>query len=272
MTFRIALFLLFAFGAFLALPTRSGTAQVVVKPATPAVTWTISGALSEACTCNVPCTCNFGQGPSPHHYCYAFFSYHIRQGTFGSVKLDDLHFGAADLKTKRTFFIDERANADQRDAIKQIIARVIQKVTVAESSKTVREITPDIRYVTVKQTYDDRRNRLEVAGLGEFAADYIMGLDKSKPVIVHNNTTWRLPDTIKAKTSIFRVRAGADAINTNGTNSNQGDFTYTDLTDFGSGAAWSCGAEMNSSSGTKNADPPRVGCGDSPFFMQKGTQ
>src|SRR5205823_10964258 len=33
--------------------------------------WEISGDLTEACTCAVPCTCNFGRGPSPRHYCYA---------------------------------------------------------------------------------------------------------------------------------------------------------------------------------------------------------
>ena len=42
--------------------------------------WKIAGALSEACTCSVPCTCNFGEGPSPHSYCYPFYSYEIRKG------------------------------------------------------------------------------------------------------------------------------------------------------------------------------------------------
>src|SRR5215472_12305137 len=58
--------------------------------------WQIKGSLSEACTCSVPCTCNFGEGPSPHSYCYAVFSYEIKEGSFGGVKLDGLRFGGID--------------------------------------------------------------------------------------------------------------------------------------------------------------------------------
>ena len=61
--------------------------------------WQIKGALSEACTCNVPCTCNFGEGPSPHAYCYAVYSYEIKEGSFNGVKLDGLRFGAIDAAT-----------------------------------------------------------------------------------------------------------------------------------------------------------------------------
>ncbi len=107
------------------------------------------------------------------------------------------------------------------------------------------EIAPDVRYVRINQEYDDRKNHLEIPGVGEFRADYLMGLDKTKPVVVHNNTTWRLEDVIKAKTTVFRVRIGRDSINVKDTNSNQGDFTYTDRTDFGSRGAWSCGADMS---------------------------
>ncbi|HEY6402533.1 MAG TPA: DUF1326 domain-containing protein, partial [Blastocatellia bacterium] len=49
--------------------------------------WHISGALSEACTCSVPCTCNFGEGPSPHNYCHAVYAYGIKEGRYNGVKL-----------------------------------------------------------------------------------------------------------------------------------------------------------------------------------------
>lgn len=241
---------LFLFGglmglALLGLTSRYGAAQTPATPSTASTAWTITGALSETCTCTVPCTCNFGQGPSPHSYCYAFYSYHIREGKYGPLVLDGLHFGAADLKAGRTFFIEDRANPAQREALKMIIARVIEKSTAAEAAETARDITPDIRYVAINQEYDDRKNRLEIPGVGEFRADYLMGLDKNKPVVVHNNTTWRLEDVIKAKTTVFRVRVGRDSVNVKDTNSNQGDFTYTDRTDFGSRGAWSCGSDMS---------------------------
>jgi hypothetical protein len=207
--------------------------------------WTIRGALTEACTCAVPCTCNFGQGPSPHVYCYPFYSYDIRQGKYGGVSLDGLHFGATDLKGRRTIFIDERAGEAQREALRVIAARVIERLSVEEAEKRGQEVDPNVRYTAVKQEYDARHNHLLVAGLGEFSADYIMGLDKSQPLVVRNNTTWRIRDAIKAKTSLYRVKVGPDAIDTKDTNSNQGEFEYTEGTDFGAPARWNCGACAN---------------------------
>jgi hypothetical protein len=212
---------------------------------TPGQTWTIRGALTEACTCSVPCTCNFGQGPSPHGYCYPFYSYDIRQGKYGEVSLDGLRFGATDLKGGRTIFIDERATERQREALLVIAARVIKRLSVEEAEKSAKEVDPEVRFTSIKQEYDERRNRLEVAGVGEFAAEYIMGLDKTQPLVVRNNTTWRIHDAIKAKTSIYRIKVGRNSVDTKDTNSNQGDFEYTNTTDFGSPARWNCGACAN---------------------------
>ncbi|HEX8651225.1 MAG TPA: DUF1326 domain-containing protein [Pyrinomonadaceae bacterium] len=224
--------------------THGATATESSNEASPsnAQAWTIRGALTEACTCSVPCTCNFGQGPSPHNYCYPFYSYDIRQGKYGAASVDGLHFGATDLKGRRTIFIDERAVDAQREALRVIAARVIERLSVEEAEKRGKEVDPNVRYTAVKQEYDARHNHLWVAGLGEFSADYIMGLDKSQPLVVRNNTTWRIRDAIKAKTSLYRVKVGPDAIDTKDTNSNQGEFEYTEKTDFGSPARWNCGA------------------------------
>ncbi|HEX8493871.1 MAG TPA: DUF1326 domain-containing protein [Pyrinomonadaceae bacterium] len=235
------------------LPAQTSGTQNAVAPVERAIAevaakknvWMIRGALTEACTCAVPCTCNFGDGPSPHSYCWPFYSYHIREGYYEDIKLDGLHFGSADLGGGRTMFIDERATEQQRAALRHIIARMIVRVPADEAEAKMKEMASQLRYTAVKQEYDERSNRLAVAGLGEFTADYIMGLDKSQPIVVRNNTTWRIHDSIKARTSVYNVKAGRDAVNTKNTNSNQGDFEYTDQTDFGGPARWNCGACAN---------------------------
>src|SRR5262245_21557244 len=66
---------------------------VILVSLTVALRWSIfaddpfhiRGALSEACTCNVPCPCNFGQGPSPHNYCHAVYAYGIKEGSYNGV-------------------------------------------------------------------------------------------------------------------------------------------------------------------------------------------
>ncbi|HEX8096702.1 MAG TPA: hypothetical protein VF507_01645, partial [Pyrinomonadaceae bacterium] len=138
---------------------------------------------------------------------------------------------------------DER----QREALRLIAMRVVGHFTADEAESKAKEFGPRFRYAAVRQEYGGRGNRLEVAGLGEFAADYIMGMDKSEPVVVRNNTTWRVREAVKAKTSFYRVRAGRDAVNTKATNSNQGEFEFTDKTDFGAPAKWNCGACANRS-------------------------
>jgi hypothetical protein len=242
-------------------PPNNGSAQsgAVTSPtneaqpaeAVAAKSWKIAGAVTEACTCSVPCSCNFGQGPSPHPYCYPFYSYHIRKGNYGDTTLDDLHFGSADLKSGRYVFIDERADERQREALRMIMARVIERVPAEESEKKAKEIAEHVRYEAVEQSYDERKNHLKVAGFGEFEADYVIGMDKQSPVVVRNNTTWRVRETIKAKTSFYRIKMGRDVVDTKDTNSNQGEFEYTDTMDFGGPARWNCGADANhAASGT----------------------
>lgn len=236
--------------------TNDGGAQVA-KPVstvdqaqpsgeTPAAkTWKIEGAITEACTCAVPCSCNFGEGPSPHKYCFPFYSYHIRKGNYGDVTLDDMHFGSADLRSGRYMFMDERANEKQREALQLIMARVIERVPTEDAEAKAKEIAKEVRYAAVEQSYGDRKNYLKVAGYGEFAADYVMGLDKQAPVVVRNNTTWRIHEAIKAKTSVYKLKIGRDVINTKDTNSNQGDYAYTDAMDFGGPVRWNCGPDAN---------------------------
>jgi hypothetical protein len=211
--------------------------------------WTIEGALTEACTCSVPCTCNFGEGPSPHHYCYSLYAYDIRKGKYGNVTLDGLHFGATELKSGKTIFIDERADERQRHALRVIAARIISHLSAEEAEKRAKSDSR-VRYAAVKQEYDGRRHLLDVTGVGEFSAGYIMGLDKNSPIVVRNNTTWRILDAIKGKTRVFRVKLGQDNIDTKDTNSNQGDFVYTDKMNFASSEYSSCSSSMNAKART----------------------
>src|SRR5215471_13186178 len=82
--------------------------------------WHIKGALSDACSCAVPCTCMFGRGPSPHHYCYGMDSYKIEQGSFNDISLDGLKFGMVHAQHGSTLYLDKSATPVQRAALMQI--------------------------------------------------------------------------------------------------------------------------------------------------------
>src|SRR5436309_9378892 len=98
------------------------TAPALASPAgTPPVPqWRIAGDLSEACTCSVPCSCNFGQSPSPHSFCWALFSLDIKEGNYGTVNLDGLRMAGANGAKGFVIYLDERANKEQADALRRI--------------------------------------------------------------------------------------------------------------------------------------------------------
>jgi hypothetical protein len=159
--------------------------------------------------------------------------------------LDGLHFGAADMKGGRTIFIDQRADERQRQALKLIAMRVIVRTSAEDAEARAKEYEPSTRLAAIEQSYNQDSNHLKVEGIGEFSARYLMGLDKQQPVVVRNNTTWRIRDAIKAKTTLYRAQVGRDRLDVKDTNSNQGEFEYTDKTDFGAPARWNCGACAN---------------------------
>src|SRR5262249_2892002 len=127
--------------------------------------WQIKGALSEACTCSVPCTCNFGEGPSPHEYCYAVYSYEIREGHFNDTKLDGLRFAGTDTATGGVLYLDAKAQGERRTAL-ETVARRVMRIT---HDRMGHHKLLGIKVADIKQQYDGRHDSLDIAGAGSFS-------------------------------------------------------------------------------------------------------
>jgi hypothetical protein len=92
--------------------------------------WQVRGNYMETCSCDFVCPCtpsNLAAQPTKGH-CNAALFYHIEQGHFGSVRLDDLSF-AVILHTPGKMgegnwsvgvITDERASAEQQEALVKI--------------------------------------------------------------------------------------------------------------------------------------------------------
>ena len=236
---------LMSIASFAAIHYRATTLikPISIAPTPPADHWHIKGALSEACTCNVPCTCNFGEGPSPHSYCYVVYAYEIREGHFNGIKLDGLRFGATEGAKGKVIYLDARVSEEQRGAL-DALARKVMKVSGEHAGG---DKLLGIKYVQIKQEYDDRHDLLDMGGAGSFKTNYIMGKDNTKPVVVLNNTEWAIPAAIKGKTEYFRIKDEyGNQHSTQGTNSNHGDFDYdenTQLADISCAASCASGLE-----------------------------
>src|SRR2546423_5636834 len=133
-------------GALFLAPASAALGGTVAGPQ-----WHITGDLSEACSCSVPCSCNFGQSPSPHSFCYALFGLDIRNGSYGDVNLDGLRLAGANGPKGPVWYIDERADKEQTEALKSIASMVWRKALEANSIKDPKKAPPEFRLIGYKR-------------------------------------------------------------------------------------------------------------------------
>ncbi|HEX9678676.1 DUF1326 domain-containing protein [Nitrososphaera sp.] len=91
--------------------------------------WTASGDWFDVCSCSVPCPCIFAQAPT-NGQCEGVLAYHVRNGTYGETSLNGLNvlalsyfkgnIWAGETKASVAFFLDERADHQQRHALQMI--------------------------------------------------------------------------------------------------------------------------------------------------------
>jgi len=199
--------------------------------------WRLQGDLSESCTCSVPCTCNFGEGPSPSHFCWALFSLDIQKGRYGSVKLDGLRLAGAAGAKGIVIYLDDRATPQQLDAMKAISARIggrVRELAIAQDPKMADD--PSMQFlgfktVKIEQEVGKTNNRLKIGDQGGFTADYIMGIDGKTPVVVENNWSWNIQHGIKGKARQLRYKDEfGNEFDMSDVNANQGKFDWSDKT------------------------------------------
>lgn len=183
--------------------------------------WELKGDLSEACSCSVPCTCNFRQGPSPHHFCWAMFALDIQQGHYGNISLNGLHLVGAHANKAVVWYIDKSATATQFAALKKI----------ATDLKYHAYLPQFFERAKITQNVTAKGNYVEVAGRGGFRANYLMGGDGHRPIVVENITAWNLPRATKGRTEYLKYSDDhGNQLSFKGTNSNEGKFDWTDRT------------------------------------------
>jgi len=209
-------------------PTRSLAAD-----STP---WHITGTLSEACSCSVPCSCNFGEAPTPHAFCWAIVGMTIDKGNYGDTSLDGLRIGGANGAKGYTFYYDESATPEQVKAVKAIVQTMVTKALKANGITDPTKAPPEMRVLgifpaQITHSFDGKSNHVLFANMGRFDGKYIMGIDGKTPVGVSNNYSFNIQNNIKAKTSVMRYQDKfGNKFDFKGTNSNQGQFDWSDTT------------------------------------------
>lgn len=146
--------------------------------------WHLAGDWFDVCNCTIPCPCTFAQAPSEGD-CNGILAWHVREGNFGDVRLDDLNvvavgsfegnIWAGEAKPVMGFFIDERADEPQREAIQAIFGGQAGGWP-AGFAALIDEIR-GIEYVPIEiEIADDLANwRVEVPGKARGGAEALVG-------------------------------------------------------------------------------------------------
>jgi len=204
--------------ALLGLVCAVATLPAAEELTTAAEHWEIQGDLSEVCTCAVPCTCNFNEGPSPHHYCRSMFSLAIEKGHYGDLKLDGLHLAGVHGNKTKVWYIEASANPEQAAALRAIADHILK--------------SDHVETAAITQKVGDTGNRLQIGEKGGFEANYVIGMDGKTPIVVENNSSWNIPRSIKGKTKYVRYKDQyGNKLNFKDSNSNEGKFDWTDTTE-----------------------------------------
>ena len=148
-----------------------------VRTVTANSEWRVRGSYFEACNCDAICPCRsvHGQpsGPSTYGVCFGTLSWHIHEGHAGAVDLSDLlvvlSLRYRDDVTPSTrwevvLYVDERADAMQRDAIADIFLGRAGGTVAAQYGPAIGTVHA-IRSARITVEHVQPRKRINVVGV-----------------------------------------------------------------------------------------------------------
>ena len=154
--------------------------------ASPTTSWKLSGDLEEACSCNIACPCWFKSPPS-RMTCDGVQAVFITKGRYGKTPLDGLAVaqfvqspeGKSMFESYGTwnfanFYIDERANEEQRKALKEISTHLFP----------MGAKTPQFSFVPITRTIEGADHSVKVGSVGSFSGR-LLETSSGSPKIVN---------------------------------------------------------------------------------------
>lgn len=167
----------------------------------PSSSWKIEGDYFEGCNCDVICPCIFMADPD-EGFCDVIPAWHINRGTFDNVILDDLNVVAffhapgnmlTGPKWKVVMYIDQRATAEQLDAITKIYSG--QSGGFFEAAKNLFGEVLGIKQSTIEFGVEGRRRWLRINDSLELDIEGIKGADQSREALIINPAFSAVPDS-----------------------------------------------------------------------------
>jgi hypothetical protein len=157
---------------------RLATAPASQSGTPMATAWRLSGDAMEACRCAVTCPCNFGSDPTDIP-CGAIIGWHIADGEYGDIALNDLNLvaylqipgNAFQGNWALGYYFDERANPKQAEALGAIFSGKAGGWPAVLSALIATSFPP--RQVPITFELADDNVRVTVPGYLEVATERV---------------------------------------------------------------------------------------------------
>lgn len=182
----------------------------------------VTGRILEACSCAVPCTCNFGQTPSPHEFCESLAVFEFTSGDVGGVKLKGLRMAmSSDRHGQNIVYVDSAPPEKSRE----VIARIARWILSLEGKEASRVLNTPIDL----SLQDPGMTASLLEGQTRISARPLVGNDGKSPLIVSQPIIFgRFPITQsrKAVATNLAVRFAQSSFEYSNTNANDALFEF----------------------------------------------
>ena len=156
--------------------------------------WKVAGTYFEACSCEAACPCVFTSPPTDGK-CTALVAWHIETGNFGEIALDGFNAVLAayspghmlEGKWQVALYLDQRANAQQQDAISKIFSGQAGG-HLAALAPLIAEVL-GVKSVPIEYTAQGRQRSLRILGVAAAEIEALAGQDGAEVTISNHPFT-----------------------------------------------------------------------------------
>lgn len=153
--------------------------------------WNVKGGKVYACPCEVTCPCDFDSPPS-HGWCTVIEGFRIDSGRYGDLILDGLNAALmihspghmADGHFRIAFYLDDRANAAQREALSTVFT-IKPGGAFARITKAVDQDL-GARFVPITIEGNEKRWKFSIRGIADAEVAAIAGENSAEVVTINN--------------------------------------------------------------------------------------
>ena len=156
--------------------------------------WEVAGTYFEACSCETACPCVFTSPPTDGN-CTALVAWHIEKGSFGEIALDGFNVMLAayapghmlEGKWQVALYIDQRADAQQQDAIGKIFSGQAGG-HLAALGPLISEVL-GVKSAPIEYTAQGRERSLRIPDVAAFEIEALAGQDGAEVTISNHPFT-----------------------------------------------------------------------------------